>query len=117
MTTTTDNPSGITPCGWRIVIKPEEVEKVSKGGIILFAPSQEVKEALAQIYGQVVAIGPECFKTSSAPWCKPGDRVIFGKYAGLIFPGADGQKYRVVNDTDIVAIVPNFTSDQAKEAA
>jgi co-chaperonin GroES (HSP10) len=112
------NPSGIEPCGYRLVVKPEALETVSKGGIILFTPTQEEKEAIAQVYGRVVAVGAECWQPSTPigwlrrfcglepRWARPGDRIIFGKYSGLIFPGADGTKYRVINDRDVVAVVP-----------
>src|SRR5262245_73577 len=99
---TTDNPSGIQPCGWRLVIKPESVEERSRGGIILFTASQKDKEALAQYYGRVIAVGPECWRDSPGPWAKPGDRIIFGRYSGLIFTGEDGESYRVINDSDVV---------------
>lgn len=116
-----EDTSGITPCGWRVVVEPEAVEEVSKGGIIIFTPSAADKEALAQIYGRVVAVGPEAWADSRAAghpaWAAVGDRVIFGKYAGLIFPGADGRKYRVINDKDVVAVVPNFTTTSQAEAA
>lgn len=102
--TTQINPSGIIPCGYRVVIRPEAVPEQSKGGIIL--PEMQLeKENLAQVYGELVAVGPEAWKDSKEPWAKPGDRIIYGKYAGLIFPGNDGVKYRVINDKDIVAVV------------
>lgn len=109
------NTSGITPAGHRVVIAPEEIEVKTASGIIMFTPTAAEKEELAQIYGKVVAVGPDCWRTTlwdyvarffgvKKPWAKPGDRVIFGKYSGLIFPGKDGAKYRIVNDRDIVAI-------------
>jgi co-chaperonin GroES (HSP10) len=110
---TAPNPSGIFPSGWRLVIEPAEVEEVSRGGIILFTASQKDKEALAQMYGRVVAVGPECWKDSAAPWAVVGDRIIFGRYSGLIFTGEDGGTYRVINDTDVVAVA-NYNLSEAE---
>lgn len=108
--------NGITPAGHRVVILPEEVETVTASGIILFTASQQEKEELAQVYGRVVAIGPDCWRSSmwdyvagwlgfKKPWAKVGDRVVFGKYAGLVFPGRDGGRYRIINDRDVVAVI------------
>lgn len=109
------NNSGLRPAGHRVVILPEEIETKTASGLIVFTPSAAEREELAQIYGRVVAVGPNCWRDTlwdyvatwvgiKKPWAKPGDRVVFGKYSGLIFPGRDGAKYRVVNDRDIVAV-------------
>lgn len=102
------NTSGITPVGHRILVRPEEVQTRSKGGIVLANETIE-KDEMAQIYGTVVAVGPEAWgeatKAGFPPWAKPGDRVIFGKYTGLVYPGHDGIKYRLINDLDLVATV------------
>ena len=39
------------------------------------------------------------------PFAAIGDRVAFAKYGGLQMEGADGEEYRVLNDTDITAQV------------
>jgi len=51
----------------------------------------------------VVAMGNTCYDDMSIPWCKVGDKVAFAKYAGLLYTGRDGVKYRMVNDGDITA--------------
>ena len=94
---------GINPKGYRILILPDEVETTSKGGIVLSTATQEMREQLAQVDGIVVAMGNTCSQDEPEPWCKVGDRVIFGKYSGIIREGNDGKKYRIVNDLDIVA--------------
>lgn len=111
------NKSGIYPLGDRVLIKPDEVEKTSPGGIIIVDPSE--KHAMAQSIGVVVAVGPDCWvdhverspngattvRGFSQPFAKPGDRVCFAKYGGLQVPGKDGQPYRIMNDVDITARV------------
>jgi co-chaperonin GroES (HSP10) len=110
------NTSGIHPLGDRVLIKPDEIEKTSPGGIIIVDP--EERHAMAQSIGTVVAVGPDCWvdhvergpqgtKTVgfSGPFAQPGDRVCFAKYGGLQVPGKDGKLYRIMNDVDITAKV------------
>lgn len=99
------NESGIEPCGHRLLILPEEVEKKTASGIILGTDSAEKMEALAQTFGRVIAMGATCYADQPAPWCKVGDRVSFAKYSGLLNKGLDEKKYRVISDLDIVSII------------
>lgn len=113
------NPSGIYPLGDRVLIKPDDLEEITEGGIVIPAQVKERTE-MAQSIGTVVALGPDCYvdyvekdgsgsvirtRGFSKAFCKEGDRVCFGRYAGLVMPGKDGGQYRLINDTDITAIV------------
>lgn len=73
------------PAGWRILVKPIDVEELSKGGIVMPASVIEAQEHLRNV-AQVVAMGPLCYKHAkfgdTGPWCKVGDWVIVGEYAG-----------------------------------
>lgn len=95
------NESGINPVGWRILIRPQEVKEVSKGGIILTTEISKEREQMGNTTGIVVAMGDECFADEPKPWCSVGDKVIFAKYAGLLYKGKDGVHYRMINDKDI----------------
>ena len=95
------NVSGINPVGWRILIKPQEVKKVSKGGIILTTETSEAREQMGNTTGVVIAMGDQCYSDEPSAWCVVGDKVIFAKYAGLLYTGKDGQNYRMINDKDI----------------
>lgn len=108
-------PTNLSPVGHRIIVQPDAVEEKSDGGIILAAATTE-KEALAQVYGTVLAVGPEAnieTPTLSAyilrwlgirkAWCKVGDRVMYGKYSGLVL--ADWPDLRIINARDVVAVV------------
>lgn len=104
------NKSGIKAVGWTVLVKPAEVEKTSASGIILNAPTEEDRIQLAQIFGEVVAIGPIAWADERDTLgqfhrrCEVGDKVIFRRYAGEQFDGDDGVKYRLMNDKDIMAI-------------
>jgi len=95
------NESGINPVGWRVLVKPQEVKQMSKGGIILSTDTNKEREQMGNTTGVVVAMGNQCFAAESKPWCGVGDKVIFAKYAGLLYLGKDGCQYRMINDKDV----------------
>lgn len=102
------NESGISPCGHRVLVLPDEVQEQTKTGVVVMTQVQRVKEEMAQIEGTIVAIGPGAWSEFGQPWACLGDRVIFAKYGGLIYDKQhtrDGKTYRLLNDLDIVAIV------------
>lgn len=95
-----NNKSGIHPIGDRVLISPEEIEEVTRSGIIVHSASQMEKEQLAQVFGRVVEIGDTAWSNYQlgAKPVKVGDRVIFGKYAGMVFKGLDGREYRILRE-------------------
>ena len=96
------NSSGLIPVGHRLVVLPEVIEEVSKGGIII-AHETTHKEQMAQIKAQVIAIGEGAWEDcTTQDWCKVGDTILIGKFSGLLYDGDDGLKYRVINDLDVV---------------
>lgn len=95
------NESGINPCGWRVLVKPKEVLEKSAGGIILATETTKEREQLSNTTGIVIAMGDQCYRDGPSPWCSVGDKIIFAKYAGLLYKGKDGQQYRMINDKDV----------------
>ena len=116
------NTSGIYPKGNRVVVKPDELEEVTEGGIII--PDQvKEKHQQGQAMGKFIAAGPDAWIESteyvyrtidgqmklveqrvvsySEPFAEPGDRVFFARYGGIQVKGADGETYRILNDLDI----------------
>ena len=98
------------PSGWRILILPYRGKGKTAGGI--YIPDSTVdREALATVCGYVVKVGPLAYKDKekfgdSEPWCKQGDWVIFGRYAGSRFK-IDGGEVRLLNDDEILATINN----------
>jgi len=98
------------PSGWRILILPYRGKGKTAGGI--YIPDSTVdREALATVCGYVVKVGPLAYKDKekfgdSDPWCKEGDWVIFGRYAGSRFK-IDGGEVRLLNDDEILATINN----------
>ena len=87
----------LVPLGDRIVLKQVEAETKSKGGIILTTSAQEKPSE-----AEVVAVGPGTEDVKME--VKPGDKVIYSKYAGTnVKFGAE--EYIVVKQNDVLAIV------------
>ena len=103
------NESGIYPAGHRVLLLPEqetEDEKALKAIGMVMAETANERHRLAQMAGEVVAVGATAWKDfGTAPWAKVGDRAMFAKYSGVILRGKDGKKYRMVNDEDVVALL------------
>jgi len=99
------NESGIYPVGHRVLVLPEQVEEKSEGGIILHHGTNLAREEMAQIKATVVALGTTAYADQPSAWCKEKDRVVIGKYSGLLYDGFDGKKYRIINDLDVVAVI------------
>jgi len=95
---------GIECMEYKVMVRPVEAQKVTKGGIILADETHE-RDQHATMEGEVVEISPLAFSyEENAPKPKLGDTVVFQRYAGLTIRGADGIDYRLMNDKDIVAM-------------
>lgn len=94
----------IRPIGFYVMVLPDPVEEVSKGGIILPADERE-KTVITQ--GKVVAIAEGAWSDKpEGSYPKVGDKVVFAKYAGnTITDPDDGKEYRLMLDEDIRAIL------------
>lgn len=101
----TTNRSGINPTEYKVVVLPVEVD--DKVGSIIIPQDHQEREQYAQQEGVLVAVSPVAFNyeefNGAEP--KPGDRVLFAKYAGFTRKGKDGVDYRVINDRDICAVL------------
>ena len=91
----------IIPLGDRVVIKNQEMNEVSKGGIILAGAAKEKPQMAV-----VVAVGPggNVDGKEIVMNVKEGQKVIYSKYAGNEVK-LDGDAYVLVRQRDILAIV------------
>lgn len=85
----------------RVVVKRENEEKTTAGGILLPATSGE-KPA----QGTVVAIGAGKVKHGQVLplTVKVGDKVLFGKFTGSEVK-VDGEEYVIMREEEIFAII------------
>ena len=97
----------LIPLGNRVLILPDSIEEVSKGGIIIGGGAEfERQEKAACTTGTIVDFGPSAWldpALGGEPWVKKGDRVVFAKYSGKYIkdPEDDKIEYMVVNDDAI----------------
>ena len=91
----------VKPLGDRVVIKNVEMEETTKSGILLTDTAKE-KPQMAE----VLAVGPGGMVDGKEVVMnvKPGDKVIYSKYAGTEVK-IDGQEIIIVRQSDILATV------------
>ena len=91
----------LIPLADRVVLKQSTPEEKTKSGIILTSTSQEKPQQ-----AEVIAVGPGGVVDGQEVVMnvKPGDRVIFSKYAGNEVK-LDDEEYIIVKQSDILAIV------------
>lgn len=103
------NTSGIVPNGFNVLILPDEVKNMTAGGIHL--PDEKVaKDEFATTDGTIIAVTTAAFAhITEDEWDgtkpKPGDHVVFTKYAGFRKKGKDGKTYLLVKGEDIHATI------------
>ena len=97
-----ENKSGIEPTLDRILVRPDQIEETTAGGILIPPTVLELHMA-AQTSGVLIAIGPDCWSDYKGPASVIGQKVMFAKYGGQSIWGKDGVEYRVLNDVDITA--------------
>ena len=95
------------PTGWRILVLPFKGQGKTKGGVILADQTME-ERGFSTVTALVLKVGPDAYKDEKrfpdGPWCKKGDWIIFGRYAGSRF-GIEGGEVRILNDDEIIAVV------------
>ena len=92
----------IRPLQDRVVVKRQDEETTSAGGIVLPGSATEKPQQ-----GEVVAVGPG--KVSESGDSTPvnvsvGDTVIFGQYGGNEIK-LDGDEYLILSERDIFGVV------------
>ena len=97
------------PTGWRILVLPFKMGEKTKGGILMGQDTVE-KQQVASQCGNVLAMGPDCYRDKDrykqGPWCKVGDWGMFARYAGSRIK-IEGGEVRLLNDDEILATIKN----------
>ena len=91
----------LVPLDDKVVLKKLQAEEVTASGIIL---SGQDKEKPAQ--GEVIAAGPGGIVDGKEVkmQVKPGDKVVYSKYAGTEVE-LEKEKFLIVKQSDILAII------------
>ncbi len=92
----------VKPLEDRVVVKAQDAEEVSNGGIILPDTAKEKPQQ-----GEIVATGPGKISDSGnliKLTVKKGDSILYGKYSGTEIT-VDGTEYLIMRESDILAIM------------
>ncbi|MFX4261102.1 co-chaperone GroES [Pelotomaculum propionicicum] len=92
----------IRPLGERVVVKPLPSEERTKGGIVLPDTAKEKPQE-----GEVIAVGSgKILETGQRVPIdlKPGDRILFSKYAGNEVK-IDDVEYLIMREADILGVI------------
>jgi co-chaperonin GroES (HSP10) len=101
-----ENTSGWNPTRYTVLLRKDNVEEKTAGGIVITSDLRETEEWTVTT-GVMVAMGSLAFTENGSPWeDRPvvGQRVRIKEYTGQRFIGDDGEKYLQVNDTDIIGV-------------
>ena len=93
----------IRPLHDRVIVRRQEEEETSAGGIVLPGSAQEKPNQ-----GEVIAVGSGRILDngeSRAVDVNVGDTVVFGKYAGSDTIYVDGEELVILSESDIKAVV------------
>jgi co-chaperonin GroES (HSP10) len=98
----------LKPPGYRVIVRPDEVDGVTPGGIVL-PPLTLQKEQNSMAFGTLIEKGPNV--GHGVELIPVGARVMFAKYSGATIkvPRTDPEgaavnastEYRVINDEDV----------------
>ncbi len=92
----------LQPIGDRVIVKVKEEEEKTVGGIVLASNAKQKPTE-----GEVVAVGEGAYADDGKRipmTVKKGDVVLYDKYSGTNVK-YEGQKYLVLHEKDILAIV------------
>lgn len=102
------NGAGFEPTQFNVLVRVQDVETKTAGGLILADETVE-KKKFARQRGTLVAASPLAFTYATWPdeESKPkiGNSVVFAKYNATEFEGDDGETYWLMKDESIIGIV------------
>lgn len=87
----------LKPLADRVLVEPAAAEEKTIGGIIIPDTAKEKPQR-----GKVIAAGAG--KKDEPMTVKPGDTVLYGKYAGTEIT-VDGKDYLIMRESDIFAVI------------
>jgi len=92
----------LRPLDDRIVVKPQEAEEKTAGGIVLPDAAKE-----KPLMGKVISVGPGRMLDNgkrAEVAVKKNDTILFGKYGGNDIK-IDGEDYKILRESDVLGIV------------
>ncbi|CAN1772541.1 20 kDa chaperonin, chloroplastic [Linum perenne] len=96
--------TSIKPLGDRVLVKINNKEETSAGGILIPTSAQSKPQG-----GEVIAVGPGSVDREDGSvkplTVAPGNTVLYSKYAGNDFKGSDGSNYITIRASDVMAVL------------
>jgi chaperonin GroES len=92
----------LKPLDDRVVVKPQDAEEKTAGGIVLPDTAKE-----KPLMGKVVAVGTGKLLDNgkrAQMSVKKGDTVLYGKYGGSDIE-IDEQEYKILHESEILGVV------------
>lgn len=83
----------LKPRADRVVVKRDDADSISKGGIVI---PEKAKEEQSE--GVVVAAGPDTLELEE------GDKVIFGKFAGTVIED-EGSELVIMKEEEVFGVI------------
>jgi chaperonin GroES len=93
----------LKPLDDRVLIRPEDSEAVTSGGIVLPDNAKEKSQR-----GKVLAVGPGRLLDDgrrAGLTVKVGDTVMFSKYAGTEIDDPEKQELTIIRESDVLAVI------------
>lgn len=94
--------TNIQPLGKRVLVQPDEVEQVTKGGLVLPPSASDDKRPAT---GTILTLGVGKGKDGDIKFdVKIGDKIYFKKYSPEEIE-IEGKKYLLLDVEDILAVI------------
>jgi chaperonin GroES len=100
----------IFPRGNRVLVRRDEAEGMSRGGIIIPDGAKDKQQR-----GTVLAVDPEYIQAenqATATKLSVGDTVLFTRFSGEGFKPENGDDLLLVKDEDVIAILVYAADEQ-----
>ena len=92
----------IQPLGKRVLVQPDEIEQVTKGGLVLPPSASDDKRPAT---GTILTLGIGKDKDGEVKFdVKVGDKIYFKKYSPEEIE-IEGKKYLLLDTEDILAVI------------
>lgn len=89
--------------GWTLLVKVDDIPKSQ--GLIEMPPDVITRKELAETRGTVLSIADAAWSDEPKPRCGVGDRILFRQYAGEMLDVEGQDKFRIINDKDVYAVL------------
>jgi co-chaperonin GroES (HSP10) len=95
--------------GWTLLVRLDPIEKTVNGGLIELPAATVLQRELGQIRATVLDIADSAWSDEIAKGgkarCAVGDHILFREYAGVMLDVEGPDKYRIINDKDVYAVL------------